>query len=648
MCGIAGVISASGVVSGRLEAMAAALAHRGPDGFGYLLCSREGEPQTWINRGIPPVEAASSIVGFAHRRLSIIDLSEENAQPMVDSSGRYCVVYNGEIYNYIEVREELEQLGYIFRTEGDTEVLLNAYAAWGADCVSRFNGMWAFALLDVEKRLVFLSRDRFGIKPLYYAQQDGAFVFASEIKGLLAAGITSSPDAGVLADFLIAGRRPGAEGSFFEGIRQLPPAHSGYVRLEQPASSLEIVRYWGLPVAREKFATRRAVDEFRELLTDAVRLHARSDVPVGTCLSGGIDSSSIVCLSELLRARGESPRYTHSAVGYCASDEQLSEREYIEMVARATSTKVHYVEVSQDEFDRRAVDIVRCQDEPFGSASIAVQWFVFRRAREEGLRVMLDGQGADELLGGYLYNFAVIGKLLLSRGNLPAAALLALRYLLRYGSLPFSLNAMSLHRHGSLLPSPAARLLRAVARTLASRETAIPPPSAFKAELRTLTSESERRDLPDLAGALKAQFERDSLPGLLRFEDRNSMAHSVEARVPFLDYRLVERAFQLPTDFLIRGVKTKHILREATKGILPHAIRTRKDKIGFRASPSLTLRLVDRRREELIRNATSYERDWFDIKGVRHLLGQGEFDASREVALWRLWNTKIWLREHWE
>lgn len=406
-------------------------------------------------------------------------------------------------------------------------------------------------------------------------------------------------------------------------------------------------QYWQLPEERERWTKRRAVEEFRELLVDAVRVHARSDVPVGTCLSGGLDSSSIVCIAEQLRKENRIPRYAHTAIGYCAPEGEFSERRYMDEVARATSTRMHYVEVGQESFERNLDRIVACQDEPFGSASIAVQWYVFERAREEGLKVMLDGQGADEALGGYLYYFTMMGTHLLSRGNLPAAALLGLQYLFRYGTLPFPPNALSLRRYAALLPRPLANLLRIAVRASRGRPAAEAPPSPLTSQLRDLAGAENRRNLPDLDGALRGQFERDSLPGLLRFEDRNSMTHSIEARVPFLDYRLVEHVFRLPLNLLIHGATTKYVLREAMKGILPEAIRSRRDKIGFRASPGLTMRLLEKRKELLLNNETALERDAFNREGIEALLRLAGTQSSLEFVLWRLFNTKMWARAHW-
>jgi len=650
MCGIAGLIAESGIAPERLLMMSAALEHRGPDGSGYALYSPEDGIRAWINREIPSGQAERSIVGFAHRRLSIIDLSEENAQPMCDRTGRCCVAYNGEIYNYVELRTELEALGFWFETDGDTEVLLNAYLAWGPDCVTRFNGMWAFALLDVERRTVLLSRDRFGIKPLYYdLRSDGTFSFASEIKGLLAGrDEPCAPDLETLAGFLAQGRRPGGERTFFEGIQQLPPAHSAVLRLDQTGRGLEMSRYWSLPEARETCSKRCAVRDFSELFSNAVRIHARSDVPVGTCLSGGLDSSSIVCVAELLRKEGSIPQYAHTAIGYCASEEEFNERLYMEEVARATSTQMHYVTVDDESLSQDVDRIVSCQDEPFGSASIAVQWYVFRRAREEGLKVMLDGQGADEALAGYLNDLRLMGEYHLYRGNRLAAVAFASRYLLRYGEWLLPPVTRPLKRRAARLVSRFRTEERIAARKPRERvEAEDGSPSAITRDLRALVLPKPRREPGDLDGMLRLQLQERSLPGLLRFEDRNSMAHSIESRVPFLDHRLIELVFRLPLDLLIHGLTTKYVLREAMRGILPESVRTRRDKIGFRASPRLTMGLVEKRKDLLLGQEIAFEREWFDREGIKALLARADTEPSLERRFWKLLNVKLWAREHW-
>ena len=626
MCGLAGIVSQDGVDPAALGSMANAIAHRGPDGRGYLLHRVGGAPRF----GRTPEQAARGLerpqVGFAHLRLAIIDLREINDQPLFDSSGELALSYNGEIYNYVELRQELEGLGHEFRTSGDTEVLLAAYAEWGPSCVERLVGMWAFSILDARRDFVLLSRDRFGVKPLYWTLRGGALHFASEIKALLAAtpGELPEPNEEVVRRYLLTGGVDESEQTFFEGDAVEP---------------LRPERYWSLPEEGYDGGVDEAAGEFRAMLADSVRVHARSDVPVGTCLSGGLDSSAIVCVAEELRREDEIPRYAHSGFGYVPEQAALSERPHMEEVAERTGLRMTYVEVSPERFGSALVEIARQQDEPFGSTSIAAQWFVFDSAHRAGLKVMLDGQGADEVLGGYHYYFPLI-----------ASALLRARRPLQYARFARShrraLGEPPLSRRYALASLAPARLRRA-----APERLTLPPAAGLLAP-----------DLRDRAnGALAGPPEFDSineilaayttslgLPSLLRFEDRNSMAHSIEARVPFLDHRLVEFAFRLPGDYKVKGVETKYVMREALKGVLPERIRTRTDKIGFRAEPAATWALAERNREALLAARTPYEERWFDRSALADLFAGSDRSAGAEFMLWRAINTKLWLRATWD
>lgn len=654
MCGIAGIISTNGIEKGHLAAMSAALQHRGPDGYGYMLYSELEGVQVWLNEEISDYRQELDTVGFAHRRLSIIDLSAANSQPMVDESGTYCVVHNGEIYNYIELRKELENLGYSFKTTGDVEVLLRAYEAWGPACMEKFNGMWAFALLDTRNQCVILSRDRFGIKPLYYTIQDNSIYFASEIKGLLAIpSIDREPNQRIVAKYLLTGLLDDTEETFFEGIYQLPAAHWAKIPLKTGTLTISPKPYWSFPTTAFQGTEKDAIEQFRKLLLDAVRIHARSDVPVGTCLSGGLDSSSIVCASELLRKKDLIPSYSHTAFGYCPAKGRWSEREYMNVVARATSVSMHYVAVSQEDFENTIPRIIQEQDEPFGSASIVAQWFVFERAKKEGMTVMLDGQGGDETLAGYHHYFATIALDLLHRRRIMRYLALRSRYEKVIGEFPLPYRLLSLRTIISVIPSSLVDLLRPLI-WLAKRRSrrisiAKSRGSPFTEALieQCLAEQSAPRRRRTLNEELQAQVQSSSLPALLRYEDRNSMAHSIEARVPFLDYRLVELLFRLPQNLKINGVTTKYILREAMKGILPESIRTRKDKIGFKADPALTFSFLRKHSDDLLCNKTCFEERWFAPHGIEALLNRCDQSSSDEFLLWRILNMKLWLHHHW-
>lgn len=653
MCGIAGIVSLKEIEKESLALMSSALKHRGPDGHGYMLYSKEESMRVILNDTISKCASGNDIVGFAHRRLSIIDLSEDSLQPMKDESKSYCVVYNGEIYNYLELKADLEAMGYSFKTKGDTEVLLRAYAAWGPECVKKFNGMWAFVLLDTKNQCVIFSRDRFGIKPLYYTIQNNSIYFSSEIKGLLAIrSIHCEPNEKIVAKYLLTGLVDDAEETFFNDIFQFPSSHWAEVSLKDSVLSMKPEPYWTFPVATYDGTEADAVEEFRDLFLDSVRIHTQSDVPVGTCLSGGLDSSSIVCASELLRRSHELPNYSHSAFGYCSSDNRYSEKRYMDDVVGVTSARMNYVKINQDDFLSRLPQIILEQDEPFGSASIVTQWFVFQKARAEGMTVMLDGQGADEVLAGYHTFFSTIALNLLKKRRISDYLSLRFKYEKEIGEFPLPSWFLSLGTIIFLIPPPFPDLIQLFIRFLRRLKRSNPMSSERMSLNHALTqkyspSQAISNTFRSLNEELQIQVRSLSLPALLRYEDRNSMAHSIEARVPFLDYRLVEFLFTLPEHWKIKEVSTKHILREAMKRILPESVRTRKDKIGFKATPDLTFRFARDHYDTLVDNQSGFEKKWFDPKGMRKLLNSRNQSTSFEFLLWRIINTKLWARQHW-
>ncbi len=640
MCGIAGAISPTGIDPTALISMSDRIEHRGPDGEGYLVpAPSDARLRRSSRREVANAGSARPRVGFAHRRLTIIDLSERSDQPLVDASGEYAIAYNGELYNYLELREELKVLGHSFASQGDTEVVLEAYKEWGADCVQRFVGMWAFAIFDRPSHTVLISRDRFGIKPLYYARVGDAVYFASEIKALLAVpGLEVEPNEEVVRRFLFDGGVDVAEQTFFRQISRLPPAHDLTVRLHAPLA-LAPRRYWRYPPEDGRLSEPEAATELRELLEDSVRIHARSDVPVGTCLSGGLDSSSIVCLAEALRAEGRVPHYTHSAFGYLPEDEAFSEQRHMQAVVDRTGARMFFVDPPPERFVEELLGIVRQQDEPFGSTSIAAQWFVFEAAKREGMKVMLDGQGADEVLGGYDGNFLVVASNLLRRARLLRYARFRRANRTALGRSP----GPALHAGWSIMPAAARRAISRWGRT--------PLPAGAQILSAEMRNQARRDHRPDparsLNEALRMQTESATLPSLLRFEDRNSMAHSVEARVPFLDHRVVDFAFRLGPEMKIKGAETKHILREAMRGTLPEQIRARTDKLGFRAEPQAVWTIAGRHRDSLVANRTSCEERWFDPEAIAGVLGGSERTAESELVAWRAINVKLWLRQHW-
>jgi asparagine synthase (glutamine-hydrolysing) len=614
VCGICGIVAL-----GRppeletVERMAAALEHRGPDGSGSY---------------------ATDGVALGFRRLAIIDPTPAGDQPFASEDGRVQLIHNGEIYNYRELRAELEAKGHRFRSATDTEVILAAYREWGERCVERFNGMWAFAIWDDDRRRLFASRDRFGIKPFYYRVADGRLVFASEPKAFRAdpqARLEPNPRA--IVDYLEQAYLDHTPETFFAQLEKLPPAHS----LVFDHDGLRVTRYWQLEP--KEAPTRDAAEAVRELFLDALRLHLRSDVPLGTCLSGGIDSSAIaVGVAHLLRTEAASavavgPQQRTFTAYF--EDSGYDERPYAQAVVAETDAEPHWVSFDDEQLVADLPAIVAAQDEPFGSTSMVAQWYVLREAKRAGLKVMLDGQGGDEVLAGYR---AFVGFRL--------ADLLASG---RLGPLISELRAFGdVHSRAALLTSlarpfaPDALTRRVRAR---SRGTA----SLVHTSLRGLEPPRTENRSPFRERLRRHQqlvLTQRGLPELLRYEDRNSMAHSLEARVPFLDYRLVELAFSLPGDELIRNGRTKDVLRRALSDLLPPVVRERRDKLGFVTPEKRWLRgRLGDLAADVFASQSFVERGWVNPVEVRKRLARhraGEIDAGFEI--WRALNLELWAR----
>lgn len=564
MCGISGVIGLGGNIVG---CMLASMVHRGPDGSGL-----------WRN------ETAGVVLG--HRRLSILDLSEAGAQPMVDTSEHFVLTYNGEIYNYLEVRAELAALGVSFRSHSDTEVLLEAYKQWGADCLRRLNGMFAFALYDDVRGTLFCARDRYGEKPFLFGSGKGFFAFASEYKALLQhPGLSLDIDEWRLlraahnaSTGLDADRQ-----TVFDDVQQLLPGEA----MEVDVRSLQyrIWRYWQVEPGepRDVVDEQAVFDEFRELLIDSVRIRMRSDVPVGSCLSGGLDSSAIVCIAR--RLLGQDAEY-HTFTGRFPGT-AADEWSYASQVVEATGVRSHVVEPGVDGFLRELPEFVWANELPVGSSSQYAQWNVFRLAREHGVTVLLDGQGADETLGGYEQYFARYVEALREAGDTE-----------RLGrELPL------IRKRYPLALTPSARALRDrlpfMVRHALSNRIGVGTNLMYGLHgeaARHVTRDNRLPRLPGfnpLANALMQDTFGRYLTTLLRYGDRNSMAHSREVRLPFCDYRIAELVARLPPELLMGEAQTKRLLRESMRGILPEGIRTRWNKQGFRPPQDLWFKSGD-------------------------------------------------------
>lgn len=571
MCGIAGIVGRPGQLDALvLQNMMRRLQHRGPDDKGFVVCSRDGAR---AGRDLPdrPIPGYAALV---HRRLSILDLTDSGWQPMESADRQRYIVFNGEIYNYRELRRELEGLGYQFNSRSDTEVLLAAYVQWGHEALVRLVGMFAFAVLDLKERKLFAARDSFGIKPLYYRFWNQAFVFASELKTLLELpGVKRLANAGIVYSYLRFGLTDHSSETFFKGIFQLPAAHYLEVRFDDPCQA-HAVPYWKAKIGDPiQISFQAAAERVRELFLENIRLHLRSDVAVGAALSGGIDSSAIVAAIRSVQGANVD-LHTFS---YTAADLHLNEEKWVDIMGRATGASVHKTGATPEDLATDLNSLISVQEEPFNGTSIYAQYRVFRLANEFGIKVMLDGQGADEIFGGYRYYMAARLASLIRRGRWGEAV----SFLRRSARLPGSgrwwllLRAMS-----SLLPGRYVSTLRPwfgqelYPRWLNARwfkEHGVAP-----APLEGI------KDCEILRQNLLQALTVNSLPHLLRYEDRNSMAFSIESRVPYLTPELVSFALSLPEEHLIDIDGTsKAVLRKAMRGIVPDIILDRKDKIGF-------------------------------------------------------------------
>lgn len=541
--------------------MAAAIRHRGPDGAG---------------------EYVDGHIGFGFRRLAILDLQPTGHQPMTSDDGSIILIFNGEIYNYIELRRDLQALGHTFRSTGDTEVLLHAYMEWGRDLLPRLNGMWAFLFYDKRRQIVFGSRDRFGKKPLYYYCSPPYFLFASEIKAIVASGHYQG---GVhwrkAAAFLLSNNFaevPEDNETFYDGIKQLPSSTAfeldSHGRVEQ-------WRYWSIAEAsRAQHDTQDPPRTWGELFDDTVRLRLRSDVPVGIFLSGGLDSTSILCALSRLREKDRAEN-SDKLLAFSFQSTEHDESRYIRDTVTQTGVELISFKPEPDELLKELDAFLRCQDEPVHSIVALITFVLSRMAAEHGVKVILNGGGPDEYLAGYPYLFPNYWLTLLKLHGARYA-----RNQIKYYCDHLGGDPRILFRRVQITRFRLMARRLSWYRKLASWKRYMKTRSHpwFTRDLSSLVTMNDSGFIDyNLDSVLKRHVELTPLPHYLKIEDRNSMAHSVEARMPFLDYRLVSFAFRLPVDWKMNGPWNKFVLREAMRGRIPESIRTRPDKMGFPA-----------------------------------------------------------------
>ena len=620
MCGILGLIGKSVVDARRCRAGLDLIAHRGPDG--------EGE---WISE--------DQRIWLGHRRLSIIDLSHAGDQPMVSPDGRFILVFNGEIYNYVELRAELIALGAAFRSQSDSEVIIEGYRLWGKGVLTRLNGMFAIALLDRAENILLCARDRYGEKPFLYAHKAGFFAFGSEYKALLALpGISPAHDE---LRLVTEACQPGtgadcARQTIFDDLQQLLPGEA--LELDLGAMHADTWRYFDIDLTRERsFADPRdAMAEFRDLFVDSVKIRMRSDVPVGSCLSGGLDSSAIVGVARHLL--GPDAPY-HTFTGRFPGT-PADEWTYASEVVQSAGVISHVVEPSSDRFIADLPQFMWHNELPVGSSSQFAQWCVFALAKQHNVTVLLDGQGADELMGGYEQYFALYVASLQARGETGRLEAELPRIRERY-------PAAMLTGSKKLAVQVPQRLRHMLAHLLnRGSDIRFGLQSGYSQEV---TRSIQRRDfgsgMPLRDALYEDSFER-VLPTLLRYGDRNSMAHSREVRLPFCDHRLSEFVMSLPPHLVMGEVQTKRPIREGLREFMPERIATRWNKQGFRppqdlwfTSPAFLEMIHDMMASASFRQSGIWDVKWWDRVLAR--IRQGDLNLA-----WTMWQPFI--HEMWK
>lgn len=626
MCGFIGYFTRPGIVGAdALRQSLNAIAHRGPD-----------------DEGILHFRVAEGELCLAHRRLSIIDLSANGHQPFVDHSGRYTMVYNGEVYNYKELREELRSIGHQFFTNTDTEVVLEAWKAWGDLAWKRFTGMFSVVIYDAMEIELVMARDPFGIKPLYYLVKENEIYFASEIPALVKL-MPDSPRLNYQRAFeylMFYGAYDFDEQTFFAGVHQLMPAHYLRISLKKIFYLPDQTRWWTPEIrATSKLSFNEALEELRRLFLESVKLHLRSDVPVGAALSGGLDSSAIVCAMRQLEPDMDINTFT-----YVARKTGFNEEAWADVVNLHIGAKANKVVIQPEDLAADFLDLIRTQGEPFSGAGIYAQYRIFKKAKEAGITVSLDGQGADELLAGYFgYPEKRIHSLLLE-GRVNEALSFSKNWSDRTGQK--RLLAWRPLLSEFLSPQTIFKGKKAIGqanfpawlnvRTLAEVGVHIEFPVQQK-----FVESPKRKVMEQLANELIAY----RIPRLLRYADRNSMRFSIESRVPYLTTEMADFLYSLPEEYLISSSgESKHIFRKAMRNLVPDQVLDRRDKIGYDTPQKSLLSSMN---EVFHENIEGLEGNpFFDKKILFQVYGKEAFQNLDANPLhWRVINFFIWMNQ---
>lgn len=577
MCGIAGIILKNNQSFNAIEKiiqLSQAIQHRGPDGEGFLIATKQGNITCSLAQNVQtnstlPYAPQTNILTIqqndntqlllAHRRLSIIDLTESGHQPLCDVEKKYWITYNGELYNYIELKKELQLLGYKFHSETDTEVVIAAYAAWGAECTSRFNGMWAFCIYDTAKQICFMSRDRLGVKPFYYFENNNCFAFASEQKALVKAGFVKAKNNNkAIHDYLLHGLIENDHNNFFENIIELWPGQQLIYDLKTHAFKQS--EYYHLKnnnhLSNDHLSDIELIDKIETLLEKAIQLRLRSDVEVGTCLSGGIDSSIIAAV---IAANAKKQVYTFTSV---FRNNSISEENFADLVNQKIHAKSIKTEPSLEGFLKEVETLIYSQDAPIWDTSTYAQYKVMELAKQNGIKVVLDGQGADELFGGYHHHFFAKWQNLISQNKIVEAY-------------------KEMHAASKTIQNPFLFFIKEKIKQKHtfknSQQSQILKKDFIQSDNRHIITKPN-----NVNGVLLDDIYNTRLKTFLKCEDRCGMWHSVESRTPFSDdVDLMNFMFSFNGNRKIQHGISKYLLREAFKKQLPNEIYTRYDKVGF-------------------------------------------------------------------
>lgn len=599
MCGISGIINKGqhSYTAKDIAAMTNVVSHRGPDDEGYVLFTGDagfvaagGESTsrgTWES-DVPYKPSINIAAGetnydiaFGHRRLSILDLSAYGHCPMSYANGRYWITFNGEIYNFNQLKEELGQLGHHFISHTDTEVVLAAYAQWGVGCLQKFNGMWAFAIYDIEAKEIFLARDRFGIKPLYYWAPPGKpFCFASEIKQFtVLPGWQATLNGQRAFDYLVYNMTDHTDETMFAGVYHIPAGHyykSSVNNIQTDKNGrVQLIKWYQPNYTSNNIPFNEAATAFEKYFKESVKEHLVSDVAVGSALSGGLDSTAIVCeINNLLKEEGN--RAAQKTFSYCTADERYNEKKWVDEAVKAVKVDAHYINETSAGAIEKALELVWYHDEPNQSQSELATYHVYKLAKDNNVKVLINGQGADEYLSGYeaFTNFRWLQ--LLKKG--------------KFKKLNHEIANSTTYANDGILATYihlCYYLVPSFVRVFFSKKTKSYKTLSALVSLQHLKAKEQHPydsmgyKSDSIFSIAHRQLLHNPLPKYLRYEDRMSMANSVEARVPFLSHRLVEFATQLPADYLDGIGETKKLLLHGLRKIVPQAILSRKDKIGF-------------------------------------------------------------------